>query len=705
MRLTKLFSASKDFYAGAKKYQKQPKTETLLDILAPEDEVGNELDVRDLEENKAEQERQRQLVIAAASLGMSIVGSLFFPPLLLLSLPSSIYITGLSYRRAQRAVAEKRRMTVDVISTIERALLIVTGNLFYASVSSFLFSFNKYVLAKVKNNSKQRLADVFRQQSRFAWVEIDGVDTRIPLDQLQPGDLIVVNAGEIIPVDGQIARGMATVDQHVLTGEATPSDKGSGEQVFAMTTVLSGRIYVQVEQAGAATVADQIAHLLAETVDAKTAMQLRIEAISDQTVAPVMILSLITLPLLGIPAALAVMQSHFKYKGTITTSLSILSYLHIATEAGILVKDGRTFELLNQVDTVIFDKTGTLTQEQPHVSCIHTCGALSEDKVLLLAAAAEAKQSHPIATAILQEAILRDLALPALDEASYQVGYGLAVKLQEHAVHVGSSRYMQTETIAIPPELQVTQATAHDQGHSLVWVALNRCIVGAIELKPTLRPEAKALIQNLRQRGIKEIYIISGDHAVPTQRLAEELGMDGYYAETLPAQKAQLVQAFQAQGRKVCYVGDGLNDAVALKSASVSISLRGASTLATDTAQVVLMNQDLSQIVTLFDLTHELQTNMKITFATVVLPSLFSLGGVLLWGFGLAQAFTFTQLGMVAGVAVACSPLLRHRAPALAAPGSDQSLAWRRNAEQGPSQTRQAPLRSAKITSLPLILN
>ncbi len=690
--LTKLIRTGNDFFARIQKQKTQRKQKVLIELLKPVKAVDNAADIRWQEENKADLARQRQLVVTTISLGFAIAGSLFFPPLMLLTLPSALYITRVSYRSARHAIAHKRRITVDVISTVERVLLIVTGHWFYASVSSFSFSLSKYVVGKVKRHSKEKLADVFRQQARFAWMEIDGVDTHVPLEQLQPGDLIVVNAGEIIPVDGEIQRGMATVDQHLLTGEATPLDKGSGEKVLAMTTVLSGRIYVEVEQAGALTVADQIAHLLAETVDAKTAMQLRVEDFSDQTVTPVMGLSLLTLPLLGAPAALAVMQSHFKYKGNTTTALSILSYLRLATEAGILVKDGRTFELLTKVDTVVFDKTGTLTQEQPHIGCIHTCGNHSANTVLRLAAAAEAKQSHPIARAIVQEAMRRDLVLPVIDEANYQVGYGLKVRIQEQAIHVGSARFMAAEEIDLPTALKTAQATAHDLGHSLVWVALNRQIVGAIELKPTVRPEAQALIQALRQRGIKAIYIISGDHAVPTQRLAETLGVDAYYAETLPAQKAHLVQGFQAQCHAVCYVGDGLNDAVALKSAAVSISLRGASALATDTAQVVLMNQDIAQIATLFDLAYALQSNMKLTLSMVVVPSLYSMGGVLFLGFGLAQAFTLTLFGVAAGVAVALSPLFRQRRQLLATPVSSSPPALKRSTGQGAGQPDGHPI-------------
>ena len=248
------------------------------------------------------------------------------------------------------------------------------------------------------------------------------------------------------------------------------------------------------------------------------------------------------------------------------------------------------------MDTVVFDKTGTLTDEQPHVTQIHPWGDYEENEILRYAAAAEYTQTHPIAQAILQEARTRDVYIPAIDEATYRIGYGLTVTADSRPVHVGSFRFMEMEEIFIPPSIREVQAVCHNQGHSLVLVAMDYQVVGAIELHAAVRPEAKAMIQGLRQRNIKHIYIISGDHDTPTQKLATALGIDHYFPETLPESKADLIEQLQQEGRSVCYIGDGINDAIALKKAEVSISFRGASTIAMDTAQVILMDQSLNQL-------------------------------------------------------------------------------------------------------------
>ena len=225
---------------------------------------------------------------------------------------------------------------------------------------------------------------------------------------------------------------------------------------------------------------------------------------------------------------------------------------------------------------------------------------------------------------------------------------------------------MEQEKLAIPSRLSAAQAACHAQGHSLVFVAINRAVVGALELCPTLRPEARATIQALRRRGIRSIYIISGDHTLPTQKLAAELGIDHYFAETLPEQKATIIKQLQQAGKKVCYIGDGINDAIALKQAEVSISLLGASTVATDAAQIILMDQSLRHLGDLFDLARECETHVKRTFLAVLLPHLAGMGGALFFNFGLVPAFLLANLGLFAGVSHAMTTKTQHLVPAVA---------------------------------------
>ena len=221
---------------------------------------------------------------------------------------------------------------------------------------------------------------------------------------------------------------------------------------------------------------------------------------------------------------------------------------------------------------------------------------------------------------------------------------------------------MTKEAIAIPAEIEAIQSHCHELGHSLVMVAIDDQLVGAIELQPTVRPEAKQIIDGLRQYGIRSTYIISGDHRTPTSKLAAELGIDHYFAETLPQDKAELIAQLQAQGKKICYIGDGINDSIALTKANVSISLSGASTIAQDAAQIILLNGGLNGLGTLFEVAKEYETNMWGSFLSVVGPCLICISGVYFIHFGLLTTIMIKQLGLFAGIATALYPLRTHRA-------------------------------------------
>jgi Cu2+-exporting ATPase len=375
--------------------------------------------------------------------------------------------------------------------------------------------------------------------------------------------------------------------------------------------------------------------------------------------------------MMGVIGALAVINTHPKNKMMIIAPLTILSYISLASKQGILIKDGRSLELLRQVDTVVFDKTGTLTEEQPHVGLIHCCAGYSENKILSYAAAAEYKQNHPLAKAIRQEAENRQLTVPVLEESEYQMGYGFAVKIAGQSVHVGSGRFLIKEDITIPPDIKQQQVFSHDQGQTLVMVAVDKHIIGAIELIPTIRSEIKAVISRLKQHpNIKATYIISGDHEIPTKKMAEELGIDHYFAEILPEKKADIIEQLQQQGHSVCYVGDGINDSIALKKAKVSVSMSGASTVATDTANIILMNKGLSHLISLFDLADKFNVTMNAGFTMILIPSLMGLGGVFLLGFGIIATVWLNLFGLAIGVGTATLPLLTQQ-PAEEPPKTD----------------------------------
>lgn len=638
-------------------------------ILAPfQDETGHvqlpTLVSRNENLSPLEKRMNHYLNIATVNLGIAGV-SLFFPPLVLATVPLLAYLMSPILQLTYKGLVKERRFTSYTLDAILLGGMLVGGFWYTATIGLWVLMFSRKLLVKSENNAKQNLVNLFGEQPRTMWIlTADGVEVEIPFNQLQVGDVLVISAGQMIPVDGVITAGIASIDQHKLTGEAQPAEKGVGEAVLAATVVLAGRIYIRAERTGTDTVAMQIGQILEKTADFKNSLQSRGEAIADKMALPTLAMSILLLPL-GASSSLAILTNTFGLKMRLFGPASMLTYLNLAARQGALVKDGRSLELLRTVDTVVFDKTGTLTLEQPTVEQIHLCAAaaangISADEILRYAAAAEAGQSHPIAKAILTAAHQRQLQWPTIEDAKYEVGYGIQVKLADCLVRVGSSRFMDMEGLTIPADLHTVQEICHAQGHSLVMIALDDTLAGAIELQATVRPEAQALITDLQRRGMTT-YIISGDQEAPTQRLAQALGIDHYFANTLPENKANLVDQLQQQGRSVCFVGDGINDAIALKKANVSISLRGATTVATDTAQVVLIDGTLNHLGALFDLAQEFEATMKTNLLISTVPTALCLGGILFLHWGVMAGILLTQATLFTGIGNSMLPLWKQK--------------------------------------------
>jgi Cu2+-exporting ATPase len=415
-----------------------------------------------------------------------------------------------------------------------------------------------------------------------------------------------------------------------------------------------------VTTAGNATLAAQIGEVLNQTQSYKDTLITRGRQVADRFVPVVFGLTAVTFPLLGAKSALAVTWSALGETMAGSGPLSLLSYLQILSQHSILVKDGRVFESLRQVDTIVFDKTGTLTLEQPTVGQIHALSGFTAETVLRYAAAAEYRQPHPVARAILAKAQDAGLELPEIDEASYDVGYGITVEVDGFSVRVGSARFLQREGIEFPAAVEAIQQEAEAESHSLIYVGLGSQLAGILEMQPTLRPEVPQVVQFLQQRGI-QLYIISGDHEAPTRKMAERLGIEHYFAETLPENKAARVQELRDAGRFVCFIGDGINDAIALKAAQVSISLKGASTAATDTAQIIFMDSTLKRLPHLFQLADEFEGTMRRNLALSIVPGSITIGGVYLLHFGVAASMGIFYVGAVAALGNTLWPLVKHQ--------------------------------------------
>jgi Cu2+-exporting ATPase len=243
------------------------------------------------------------------------------------------------------------------------------------------------------------------------------------------------------------------------------------------------------------------------------------------------------------------------------------------------------------------------------------------------------------------------------DATQYKVGYGITVGIEGHRVQVGSRRFMELEGVELTREVEAALDAAHREGHTMVMVAVDDELGGALELRASIRPEVGGIIQGLRERGIEHIAIISGDHEAPTRKLAEELGMDRYFAQVLPADKADYVEQLQREGRKVCFVGDGINDAIALKKANVSISLRGATSIATDTAHVVFMEQGLGKLCELRDIARNLERNVRNSWIMILVPNITCVAGVFTLGFGIGASVVTNNVAALGALANGLLPM------------------------------------------------
>ena len=571
----------------------------------------------------------RRLGLGLIAIGMAGLIDLYAWPLLPLVVAIGVYNVWPSIREGWRVGFEEGRFSILHLMLIYFAVLWFGGNYLVGTIGLIFTNLCQKIELLTQTITRHDLTHLFGQQPQTAWILLDGVEVEIPFGQLQAGDILLLGAGQQVPVDGVIVEGTATIDQHRLTGEAQPVEKAVGDGILAATLILGGRIRVRVEKTGAETAAARIGEILQRTVERQESRLVDYFKQVEKTRVPMLAGGALGW-IVGGPTTAAAMLGCNYLLGMIPLRLiTLLNGLKTGTRHSLLVKDGRALDRLPHIDAVVFDKTGTLTLNQLRIVRIHADSGHEENAILGLAAAAEHRQTHPIARAILAEAEARRLEPCVPEEAHYDLGHGLRVRLNGQAVRIGSLRFMQQEGMALPESLAVAHRNAQEQAHSLVFVSMGEAVAGALEFSPQLRPEAHALVRELKRRGLAQ-YILSGDQEAPTRKLAAEFGMDGYFANTLPEQKAERIRELQAQGLRVCFVGDGINDAIALHQADVSISFRGATTVATDAAQIVLMEDSLMQIQTLWDLAAKYDETLNANTRLATSSSFIAAGGVLL---------------------------------------------------------------------------
>ncbi len=553
--------------------------------------------------------------------------------------PVSLFLIGYTsaniIKEATTAIFVDKKVKVDILDAVVISLSILFGQFAAAAFMVWILDLADILLEKTKRKSEEYITDIFGKQARFAWLLVDGQEIEVEVKDLQKGDIIVVSTGEQTPVDGIIMEGEAMIDQQSLTGEAAPVDKSSGDNVFATTVLVSGKIEVQVQETGEETLASKIIQIINEASGFQVKIQSSGEKFADKMTLPTLGLGTLGCATVGPNAMLAIINADYGTGIRVAAPIALLASLGVAAKNGLLIKDSKVFEVLQEIDVVLFDKTGTLTTDTPEISDIISANSnYSTDDILFYTATAEQKFTHPIARAILEKAKKIGMTLPKNQDSHYNVGLGIEVEVNKKMIKVGSARYMERENIIIPDIIAMALEKAQSKGQTGILTAIDNHVAGMIELKSTIRAEAAQVISDLKREGIKEIIVISGDHEAPTKELAQELGIDRYFAGVLPHEKADYVKLLQEEGKKVMMVGDGINDSAALSYADIAVSLKGASTIAVDVADVIFMDGSLKNFQYLFDITHTLQQNVQRSFYLVAIPNTLCIVGAFMGVFG-----------------------------------------------------------------------
>ncbi|HYU25093.1 MAG TPA: cation-translocating P-type ATPase, partial [Thermoanaerobaculia bacterium] len=414
-------------------------------------------------------------------------------------------------------------------------------------------------------------------------------DHAAPIEELRIGDVVIVRAGEKIPVDGAVRAGEASVDQSPITGESMPQEKTPGTPVFAGSVVELGAIDVEAQKIGADTMFSRIIAL----VEGAEEQQAPVQKLADRVAAwliPVVLVFLVAVYVIFRDVRMIVALLIFTSPAELglATPLVIIAAIARAARSGILVKGGVHLEQLAKVDVIAFDKTGTLTIGEPTIVGIAPAEGTSEEELLRLAAAAERRSSHPLAKAVVDRASKQKISVP--EPADFEVirGRGVRASIDGLRVVVGNAVLLDEQAIAHPPA---------EAESSTMFVAADGKFLGAIRLADVARPRAKASLDLLRQHGIKRLVMLTGDNASVAATIARELGIDEVFADLLPEEKVGIVEKLRREGHRVAMVGDGINDAPALAVADVGIAMGVAGTQAAiEAADIALMTDDLGKI-------------------------------------------------------------------------------------------------------------
>jgi Zn2+/Cd2+-exporting ATPase len=562
------------------------------------------------------------VVTALAIVGSLLAEQLNAPEGLVLTLNILSYIAGgiFGVKTALESL-RGRKIDVDMLMVLAALGAAAVDQWREGAMLLFLFSLSNVLQDYAIGRSRQAIRSLMKLYPSEARVRRDGRVVTVSLGEIRVGDTVEIEPGERIPVDGVVQQGRSAVDQSPITGESMPVEKSAGDKVFAGTLNGQGLLDVEATQAASDTTLARIIKMVEEAQDSKAPTERfldKFEQYYAMTIIGATLLFIVLPPALGLAEfrsnfyrAMVLMTVASPCALIISVPASFISAIAAGARGGVLFKGGAYLEAMAAVKAIAFDKTGTLTKGKPAVTNLVSCCELCEDDLLSVAAAVEARSEHPLAKAIIRAAEERGVSTGAVEDFEAKPGMGIVSKVDGRVVQLGSIKYLE-EKSPMPERLFDASERLEGEGKTVIGVVREgQCEncgacdqagqgydwMGLIAMADELRPEAAQVIQKLRAQGIQRVAMLTGDNPRVAQAIAKQVGVDTIYSELLPDDKVKALKEIEAEVGPVAMVGDGVNDAPALATASVGIAMGAAGTdVALETADLVLMGDKLELI-------------------------------------------------------------------------------------------------------------
>ena len=514
----------------------------------------------------------------------------------------------------------RRRLEVEVLDALSIGVSVLRGDFSTAGSVMFLLNLGSLLEEWTRKKSLDDLARSMALNVDNVWVRSQGTEVLLPLTKVQPGDEIVVRSGNMVPLDGTVIEGEAMVNQAALTGESMPVRKAKGATVYAGTVVEEGECVFLAKAAGGANRYDKIVAMIEESEKLKSSTENRALELADKLVPWCLAGTVVTYALTrNVTRAISILMVDFSCALKLSMPLAVLSAMRECGTAHITVKGGKYLEALAKADTIVFDKTGTLTRATPQVVDIIPFSNSEKDDVLRLAACLEEHFPHSMANAVVRAAREQGLAHEEMhSEVEYIVAHGIASRVGGERVVIGSYHFVFEDEHCIIPADEQEKFDQMPAEYSHLYMAASGQLVGVICIADPLRPEAASVLRQLHKLGIRNAVMMTGDSYRTAEAIARQVGVDQFFAEVLPEDKANFVQKAKAEGRTVVMIGDGINDSPALSAADIGIAINSGAAIAREIADVTIKADSLEELVTLKTIANALQHRVSSNYRFVL---------------------------------------------------------------------------------------